>query len=135
VAWRRINGVGAMASLIVGFVLGTARLVLELIHGPEQEGLAAGSVWATIAEVNFLHIAIILFVICVVVLVGVSLATAVPAPERVAGLTFATADEPVVGGEAEERPERVERPGWRRVDLALTGVLLVIVAALWIVFS
>lgn len=136
VAWRRINGAGAIASLLVGFVLGAGRLVLELVHGTERQGLPAGSVWATIAEINFLHFAVVLFAISIVILVVVSLATAPPAREQVAGLTYATATEPVAGGvEAEERPADVERPGWRRTDLVLTAVLLAIIAVLWIVFA
>ncbi|HEY8340809.1 MAG TPA: sodium:solute symporter [Egibacteraceae bacterium] len=136
VAWRRINGAGAIASLLVGFVLGAGRLVLELVHGTERQGLPAGSVWAAIAELNFLHFAVVLFVVSVVVLIAVSLATAPPPREQVAGLTYATATEPVAGGvEAEERPADVERPGWRRTDLALTALLLGIIALLWIVFA
>lgn len=62
-AWRRINANGALTTLLVGFVLGATRLVLELVNGTDKTGLASGTIWKAIAEFNFLHFAIILFVI------------------------------------------------------------------------
>jgi solute:Na+ symporter, SSS family len=161
IAWQRVNASGAMASLLTGFVIGASRLVLELVHGAEQQGLAEGSVWALIAEFNFLHFAVVLFVICVAVLVGVSLATEPPGWEHVSGLTHATAEEPVLaavaagdgggdgrraraepayepvkqGVELEETPDIRERPRWRRIDLVLTIGLAICVILVWAVFT
>ncbi|MDX1530191.1 MAG: sodium:solute symporter, partial [Rhodothermales bacterium] len=70
IAWRRINATGAIASLLTGAVLGLIRLVLEILNGPTLDGLPDGF-WAGVAEINFLHFAILLFVICVLVLIGV----------------------------------------------------------------
>ena len=100
VAWKRVNAAGALSSLLTGAVLGVTRLVLEIMHGAEQTGLPEGSVWALIAEIRFLHFAVLLFVICVVVLVGVSLMTPPPPRRKTSGLTFSTAEEPVLGDEA-----------------------------------
>ncbi len=129
--WRRINATGAIASLVVGFVLGAVRLVLELMNGPARDGLAAGSVLEAIAEFNFLHVAIVLFVACVLVLVLVSLVTAPPPRERTDGLTVGTADE------TQERIEGMDadRPGWRRGDLAWSILLVVLVGAIWLYFT
>jgi SSS family solute:Na+ symporter len=102
----RVNARGAIASLGTGFVLGALRLGLELANGPDKTGLPEASVWATVAEVNFLHFAFFLFLICLAVLVGVSLATAAPPKEKVAGLTYATADEPVAAADEEPAEER-----------------------------
>ena len=149
VFWKRVNARGAMSSLLTGFVLGAARLVLELVNGPAATGLPAGSIWAYIAEINFLHFAIILFLICVAVLVGVSLLTQPPPRRKVAGLTYATADEPVMGLDEEDAEEEVpaaatsesspshEDPSsrWRRIDLWLTAGLIVGVLATWLYFS
>jgi SSS family solute:Na+ symporter len=93
-AWKRINATGAMATLLTGFVLGAIRLILELVNGAEQNGLPEG-VWKSVAEFNFLHFAVVLFVVCVLILIGVSLATDEPPHDKIAGLTFETADEPV----------------------------------------
>ena len=120
VLWRRVNAHGAIAALITGFVLGMGRLVVE-ISQPLQKG-----VLEVYADINFLHFAIILFVICSAVLVVVSLLTPPPEEEKVAGLTFAT-QEPATAQESDSR--------WRRTDLKLSLLLLVCVGLVWIYFS
>jgi len=120
VLWRRVNANGAIAALITGFVLGMGRLVVE-ISQPLQKG-----VLEVYADINFLHFAIILFVICSAVLVVVSLLTPPPEEEKVAGLTFATR-EPATAQKSDSR--------WRRTDLKLSLLLLVCVGLVWIYFS
>ena len=120
VLWRRVNAHGAIAALITGFVLGMGRLVVE-ISQPLQKG-----VLEVYADINFLHFAIILFVICSAVLVVVSLLTPPPEEEKVAGLTFAT-QEPATAQKSDSR--------WRRTDLRLSLLLLVCVGLVWIYFS
>jgi SSS family solute:Na+ symporter len=126
--WRRVNAAGALASLGTGFVLGAARLVLELTHGADRHGLPAGSVWAALAEINFLHLAFGLFVICCLVLVGVSLATPPPPAERTEGITF------VPYRSRSPEPPRPDSP-WRIRDRLLSACLLVGVGGLWLWFS
>jgi len=121
VLWRRVNSQGAMAALITGFLLGVGRLIAEL----NRDGLTG---WLhTYATINFLHFAILLFVICTVILIAVSLVTAPPAPEKVAGITFATADRSIEEGS--------RGPRWRRTDLILSVLLVLCVGAVWLYFS
>jgi len=121
VLWRRVNSQGAMAALITGFLLGVGRLIAEL----NRDGLTG---WLhTYATINFLHFAILLFVICTVILIAVSLVTAPPAPEKVAGITFATADRSIEEGS--------RGPAWRRTDLILSVLLVLCVGAVWLYFS
>src|SRR6266704_211394 len=121
VLYPRLNGAGAMAALLTGFVLGAARLGLELA----KSHLAGGTVWAWLAGINFLHFAALLFALCALILIGVSLATPAPAPERVADLTYQTVA-PAAGTQAPPRE--------RRVNVALSALLAAAVGALWIVF-
>ncbi len=120
IAWRRVNAAGAIAALISGFVLGMGRLVAEL-NKPRLSG-----VLHAYADMNFLHFAIVLFAICAAVLVVVSLLTPPPPEEKLAGLTFATADRSDVARAG---------PRWRRNDRVLSLVLLLCVAALWVWFA
>src|SRR5438034_4584931 len=83
----RLNGIGAMAALITGLVLGAARLGLEL----GKSHLAAGSGTLWFASVNFLHFAALLFVLSTAILAIVSYATSPPTPEHTADLTYKTA--------------------------------------------
>lgn len=118
VMWKRVNAQGAMAALLSGFVLGAARLAAELGKG-SLDGLML-----SYATMNFLHFAIFLFVVCSIILIVVSLMTAPPPPEKVAGLTFAT-----------KRPvSETSVPAWRRMDLMLSAFLVVCVLAIWVWF-
>ena len=120
VLWRRVNAHGAMASLIAGFILGVARLLAEL----NKDGLTG---WMrTYATINFLHFAVLLFVVCTAILVGVSLVTAPPPPEKVEGITFDT---------TQRSTEGPRGPGWRRTDLVLSVFLALCVGAIWLYFS
>jgi len=119
---KRLNGAGAIASLITGFVLGALRLVLELMNGVDKAGLASGTLWEWIAEINFLHFAVFLFVLCTGVLLGVSFITKAPSDEQIKGLTFATV----------EREEPGRREGRNRI---LSVVLVLTIGVLWYVFA
>src|SRR5512132_367340 len=83
----RLNGRGALAALWTGFVIGFARLVLELA----KSNLTAGSMWYWLATINFLHFAALLFALCSAILIIVSVVATPPAAERVADLTLQTA--------------------------------------------
>lgn len=120
VFWQRVNARGAMASLLVGFVLGMGRLVAELAKD------SLGGWLRGYADINFLHFAAILFVVCAAVLVLVSLSAPPPPRQRIAGLTYATP----------ARPE--DEPGgrrWRVRDAVLSGALVALVGLVWFYFS
>jgi solute:Na+ symporter, SSS family len=113
----RLNARGAMAALLTGFVLGSARLVLEL-NKVRLDGLAFA-----FADINFLHFAALLFVLCSAVLVLASLTAPPPLREKLEGLTYATTPP------AEQVPER------SRIDVALSGLVIVLVVVIWFYFS
>ncbi|HEY7510221.1 MAG TPA: sodium:solute symporter [Vicinamibacteria bacterium] len=134
VFWPRATGAGALAALLTGFVLGAARFLLELRYAGET--IAAGLL-QTYVRMNFLHFAILMFVICVAVLVAVSLATPAPDRRKIAGLTWATADEPaaaVAGAEARAPHVAPETPEWRRRNQAAAILLVVVMIGLWIYY-
>lgn len=117
--WSRLNAPGAMAALLGGLALGLGRLTAET--------MGADLGWFT--ALNFLHFAIVLFLICTILLVAVSLATAPPPADQIAGLTFATASDEGDGVEPASVTSR------RRIDLVLTGVLILSVLGVWLAFS
>lgn len=134
--WRRINGQGAITSLLVGFVLGALRFILEVYYAGEK--LTGFLGW--FVGMNFLHFAILMFVICLVILIAVSLLTPAPEHDKVAGLTFQTVQEMVSMREVESEsilaaPAEVETAGQRRLNTALAGLLLVTIIFLWIYFA
>jgi SSS family solute:Na+ symporter len=116
----RLNGIGAMSALIVGFVLGALRLGLEL----GRSHLTQGSVWYWMATINFLHFAALLFVLSTVILVGVSLATPAPDPKQIVGLTR----------EKQAPAPTTEPEGGKAADMTASIVLAVVIGVLWIIF-
>jgi len=129
--WRRVNAQGAVASLATGFVIGIGRLVAEL----NKSALESGPL-LFFAEINFLHFAVVLFVICAAVLIIVSLLTPPPDPDQIAGLTLQSADQRPPAGEAEVRalPDLASDPSWRRTDRLLSALAIIGVGAIWYYF-
>jgi len=135
ILWPRLNGSGAITSLLAGFVLGATRFILELADRAAG-GRFESPVVRWIVDMNFLHYAIFMFVVCSIILVGVSLAT--PAPERrqLAGLTFATVDdklETTVVSTPQRKPAH-ETPMEHRINVVFSLLLLATVIGLWIYF-
>jgi SSS family solute:Na+ symporter len=133
ILWPRMNGKGAISSLLSGFVLGSTRFIFEVLDKSRHFESPAIR-W--LLGMNFLHYAIFMFVICAAVMVVVSLATPAPDWSRLAGLTFATAQaklETVSVSGSVSRP----RPESRRqhyINLAMSALLLLTVCSLWIYF-
>lgn len=115
--FKRLNAKGAMAALLSGFVLGAFRFILEM----NKSSLTEGSLLHQFATINFLHIAIFLFVICSAILIIVSLMTPAPDPKQIEGLTY-------------DRNLKSDSSG-KRLDTLLTIILLVIILGLWFYFS
>src|SRR6202163_5102805 len=72
---RRLNGKGALAALWSGFVFGFSRLLLEL----GKSKLTPGSFLYWLSTINFLHFAALLFLLCSLILIVVSMMTPPPA--------------------------------------------------------
>ncbi len=121
--WKRVNARGAIASLISGFVLGMIRLLAEL----NKDSLSG--LFYDYATINFLHFAIILFIVCLVILIAVSFTSTAPTDTKLAGLTFATSGEATV-----HLPGNASNLSWRRRDVQLSVVLAVIVGMVWLYF-
>src|SRR2546426_8483483 len=135
ILWPRLNGSGAIASLLTGFVMGATRFVMELADR------ASGSHYSSPAarwliDMNFLHYAIFMFVVCSVVLIGVSLMTPAPDRKRLAGLTFATVGdkmETIAVGIPQRKPA-FETPTEHAINVVFSLMLLATVVGLWIYF-
>src|ERR1700693_568360 len=135
ILWPRLNGSGAITSLLTGFVLGATRFLLDPANRAGGSHFQSSAVrW--LIDMNFLHYAIFMFVVCSAVLIAVSLMTPAPDRKRLAGLTFATVDEKmeaVAVGTPVRKPAQ-ETPTERRVNVILSLLLLATVISLWIYF-
>jgi SSS family solute:Na+ symporter len=120
VFWKRINGKAAVTTLVGGFIVGMARIALEL----NKEHLTG--FLKVFASINFLYFCIIMFVVCIATLIVVSLLTKKPDYAKLNGLTYATT---VAADKAASRATW----GWKEVVLSL--VVVAIVAFSLIYFS
>jgi len=121
---KRINGKGAVSGLVVGFVAGMLKLVLQAMSGANM--FAEGSLLDRIGDYNFLFATGWLFGISIVVIVLVSLLTKKPSEEQIVGLTYATATE-------EQKKEN--RASWNGWDIFGTVVVLGLVLGMYLYFS
>jgi len=131
ILWPRLNGQGAITSLLVGFVLGAVRFVLEVL---DKSAHYQSSAIRGLIDMNFLHYSIVMFVLCALVLIGVSMLFPAPERKKIAGLTFATVDEKLDTVDVKTAHLARETPAEHRVNLAFTYVLLATVLGLWIYF-
>ncbi|MEM1218062.1 MAG: sodium:solute symporter [Bacteroidota bacterium] len=92
ILWKRINAKGAIATLFFGLLMAALRIIAELTFLDGDGNLIAGAsgIFASLAAINFSHMAIFLFIGCVVVCVSVSLLTAPQPAAQLEGLTFGT---------------------------------------------
>ena len=131
ILWTRMNGAGALASLLTGFVMGTVRFVFEILDKTRHytDGAIRG-----LLDINFLHYAILMFGICSVVLIVVSFMT--PAPERrsLAGLTFATVDDKLDTTAVSPALAR-ETKSERMMNIVFSLGLVLMVVGLWVHFA
>ena len=131
ILWPRLNGQGAITSLLVGFVLGAVRFVFELLD--KTRHYDSGAIrW--LVDMNFLHYAILMFVVCSLVLVGVSLMYPAPERKKLAGLTFATVGEKLETSDARTVHLAGETRTERMLNVVFTLALLATVIGLWIYF-
>ncbi len=120
VLWPRANANGAFASLMSGLLMGGFRFVVEVWHGMNPFG---DGFFKTVVGINFLHYALLMFVVCTFVLVIVSWMSDPPTAEKLRDLTFAGT------------PKTVRDEGVGRSVSVVASVLLVFVlCGLWFYF-
>lgn len=122
VFFKRLNAQGAYTSMVAGFILGMAKLSLQIF----KDSLAPSGYLYQFATMNFLYFCIWLFLFSIVVFVTISLMTAAPSEEKVKGLTFSTTV-------AEDKA--ASRATWNWVDVVLSVFVLVVILGIFLYFS
>jgi SSS family solute:Na+ symporter len=117
----RVNNRGAVWGLGLGFVLGTAKLIIQAFFGAGK--VEAPAILAAIGDFNFLYFSGVLLLICIVAIIVASRTAERPDPERIKGLTFDSIDRAAV------------RATWDAKDIFATAVVLGLVAAIYLYFS
>jgi SSS family solute:Na+ symporter len=122
--WKRTNATGATWGLIVGFVLGMAKLAIQAQYGSFDPEKMADPVWlAAIGDFSFLYGSGVLLLISVIVVVLGSLFTPAQDEAVLDGLTYASLDRDEI------------RATVGKGDVWLTVVTLLLVIGIYIYFS
>ncbi|NXS66247.1 SC5AA protein, partial [Pandion haliaetus] len=118
VFWPRANEQGAFWGLMAGLVLGLARMVLELAHPVPRCGVPDRRPWL-LADIHYLHFAVLLCTATGAVVVGGSLLTPPLPPARLKDLTWWTISQepsqPSVDGTSQGPPDGECPRSWARV--------------------
>ncbi len=118
--FRRIHARAAMASLWTGFALGLGRLLLEVLAGKGIWSLPQSSLLSALVQMNFLHYAIFIFLICTIVLFLVGYRSA--AKESV--------DESLIF-----KKSNIALWSEQKVNFILSISLILLVIFIWLTFS
>lgn len=122
VFFKRLNAKGAYTAMVIGFIIGLAKLTLQMF----QKDLQEGGLLHSFATINFLYFCIYLFLFSIVVMVVVSLLTPKPDEAHIRGLTFATTV-------AEDKA--ASRASWNKWDVILSLIVVVIIVGIFVYFS
>lgn len=135
VFFKRLNAKGCFAAMVVGFILGLFRMLVDTpvalaMFGHTPDGKAIGytehSFLWIVNHINFQYFSVLITLVSAVVMVAVSLATAKPDYAKIGGLTFATAS-------AEDRRRTRESWGWQ--DVLSSAVVLAAIIGAYLYFT
>jgi SSS family solute:Na+ symporter len=130
VFWKRLNAQGCLWAMVIGFLIGGFRMVVDTlktmkVHGLEN-GYDHGSFFWVVNNINFQYFSVLITVVSAVVMVVVSYMTATPDYVRMKSLTFATASD-------EDRART--RASWDKKDVVFSVLILSCIIAAYVYFS
>jgi len=116
-----INSKGAIISLWTGFIIGIFRLVFEFLSKEGTIIVSKDTFLFYFLQINFLHFALFLFILCSIILIVVSKLRSKQIIKNIEGLTIKTR-------------ERIN-DSQKFNDIFFSIILVIIVLLLWLVFS
>ncbi|TWU41995.1 sodium:solute symporter [Novipirellula artificiosorum] len=124
--WKRLNGPGCLAALIVGFAMGLIRLGIDTpVKLLEDFNYAEGSFLWIMNNMFFQYYSMLILLVSGIVMVVVSYATKQPDYERISGLTFGTMT-------ADQRS--ASRGSWSKIDVIASSSVLVAILVAYLYF-
>jgi SSS family solute:Na+ symporter len=130
VFWKRLNAQGCLWAMMVGFVIGGSRMLLDTpvtmkLPGFEN-GYARGSFLWIVNNINFQYFSVLITLVSAAVMVAVSYATRVPDYPRINGLTFETAS---------DADRALTRASWGKREVFASVFILACILGAYIYFS
>jgi solute:Na+ symporter, SSS family len=122
---KRLNGPGCIATLLTGFLMGLFRLAVDTPVKLMGTTYTEGSFLWIVNNMFFQYYSLLITVICIIVFIGVSYATAPPDYARIGGLTYSTLT-------PEDR--RASRTTWNWKDALMAVLLIVAILSIYYYF-
>jgi SSS family solute:Na+ symporter len=129
VFFKRLNAKGCLYSMVIGFIMGLFRMIVDTpvtikLKGFEN-GYTQGSFLWIINNINFQYFSVLITVVSIIVMVVVSYMTQVPDYEKIKGLTYGTVSD-------EHRKD--SRGSWDWHEVAASAVILACILGAYIYF-
>jgi SSS family solute:Na+ symporter len=116
---KRTTSAAGLTGLVVGFVVGMFRLVLDVF----KDKLTEGSLLYQIESINWLYFCVYLFLLCIVIIAIVSLVSTKPRPEQLEGLTY---------GSTTDQQKKETRKSWNMWDVLNSAIIIgIIIVFYW----
>jgi solute:Na+ symporter, SSS family len=127
VFYRRLNKEGCLAALGVGFAMGIFRLAVDTpLALMDGFSYTEGSFLWIVSNIFFQYYSLVIFLTCVIVMVGVSYMTKAPDYQKISGLTFGTLSD-------KDKSDSRASYNWR--DISLSVLLVVLIILIYFFFS
>jgi SSS family solute:Na+ symporter len=124
---KRLNAKGALAALLVGFVLGLFRLIIDTpVMLSDNFTYEEGSFFWILNNMFFQYYSLLIFLISAITMVVVSYASEAPAWEKLDGLTISTVS-------SEQRAET--KSTYRTIDIVFSVLVVVLILAAYLYFQ
>ena len=127
---KRLNALGCLWALIIGFVIGVFRLVVDtpvsLRLAGYENGYTYGSFLWVVNNIYFQYYSVLITLISLIVMVVVSYATAPPSDAQLTGLTYATIT-------PEQRRE--SRASWSTIEVVGSAVVVSAIIGAYLYFN
>lgn len=127
---KRLNAKGCLSALVVGFILGVFRLLVDtpvsLKLAGYEGGYPEGTFLWIVNNVYFQYYSLFIFLVSAAVMIIVSYMTEKPSEERLKGLTFGTLS-------SEDKDKT--RGTWNHWDVITSGIVLLLIIVAYVYFS
>jgi len=124
VFWKRLNAKGCLWAMVIGFVLGLFRMLVDTLTLFSNYHYTEGSFLWIINNINFQYFSILITLVSAAVMVLISYLSPPPDYDKIKGLTFATAT-------AEDRAKTRASWSWREVGASLVVMAFIIGAYIY----
>ncbi len=125
VFWKRLNAQGCLWAMIIGFLVGVFRMLVDTPVTLGWANYSEGSFLWMVNNINFQYFSILITLISAIVMVAVSYMTAAPDYGKIKGLTYATAT-------TEDRAKT--RASWGALEVLASGFILVCILGAYLYF-